>query len=445
MAEKVFLIHGWSVKETTTYQALHEKLGANGFDLSEIFLGRYVTLDNEVEIRDVSKALHNELIQHLGDEWNQPFHIITHSTGALVARHWMVHHYEGTFTNHNPLKNAVFLAGPQFGSRMAHHGRSMLAFAAMLGETGKKILNALELGSSFSWQLADSWLNESSWRDKGVRPYCIAGDKVVNDFFKKRIFPAHYEKGSDMVIRVPAANINFKRFHLDARTQEMNEVGSIDGIAFTALKKYTHSGSEHGIMNSITRESTPENHLVLKLILRCLDVQSDSDYDDVVTLMEEETTKTRKKRKPYAQLDFRFRDEDGEPIDDYVFKLGYIKNGRELASKTVAHTHKNKVDPSHFTVYINYDELEPKYPYFFEFDSRTDTPLVNYEPDPLRITADVKTVHNIIVENQTTQIDVTLSRTPERNLFIFHPGDDPRLHIKWNREGEITDDNLDTE
>ena len=32
MTQKVFLIHGWSVQETTTYQAFHAKLAENGFD-----------------------------------------------------------------------------------------------------------------------------------------------------------------------------------------------------------------------------------------------------------------------------------------------------------------------------------------------------------------------------------------------------------------------------
>ncbi len=48
MTERVFLIHGWSVQETTTYQALHKKLAENGFDLKEIYLGRYISLENEV-------------------------------------------------------------------------------------------------------------------------------------------------------------------------------------------------------------------------------------------------------------------------------------------------------------------------------------------------------------------------------------------------------------
>ena len=130
MKERVFLIHGWSVSETTTYQALHKKLGENGFDLREIYLGRYVSLENEVEIRDIARALHHALQDQLKKDWSTPFHIVTHSTGALIAKQWIVRHYTGNFASRKPLRNIVFLAGPHFGSRLAHHGRSMLAQAA---------------------------------------------------------------------------------------------------------------------------------------------------------------------------------------------------------------------------------------------------------------------------------------------------------------------------
>ncbi|MCK4503416.1 MAG: hypothetical protein KAU22_10310 [Desulfuromonadales bacterium] len=39
MSQRVFFVHGWSVQETTTYQALHLKLAQYGdFNLEEIFL-----------------------------------------------------------------------------------------------------------------------------------------------------------------------------------------------------------------------------------------------------------------------------------------------------------------------------------------------------------------------------------------------------------------------
>lgn len=89
MSAKVFFIHGWSVRTTQTYQALHLKLAEQGFEMKNIYLGRYVSLENEVEIRDISKAMHRALSEELGGDWSQPFHMITHSTGALMVKHWI--------------------------------------------------------------------------------------------------------------------------------------------------------------------------------------------------------------------------------------------------------------------------------------------------------------------------------------------------------------------
>ena len=438
MTQKVFLIHGWSVQETTTYQAFHAKLAENGFDLQEVYLGRYVSLENDIEIRDIAKALHRALHKKLKGDWGQPFHIVTHSTGALIAKQWIVHHYKGRFAEKKPLKNIVFLAGPHFGSRLAHHGRSMVAQARYRGETGKKILTALELGSAFSWQINKEWLDPANWKRKGIRPFNLIGDRVKNDLFKSKILPAGYEQGSDMVVRVPAGNSNFKRFSLSAGKRKLKPVGSIDGVPFGALKDYTHSGSDLGIMNSITSDSTPNTHLGLKLILQCLRVRTRDDYKAVQRALARETRRTRKERPGYAQLDFRFRDDQGEPIDDYVFKLGAIKNGRERASRTVAHCHKNKIDPNHFTVFINLKELEPRLVYFIEFDADSGSDLLQYKPDPYRQAVEPQRITEIITEDQTTQLDVTLSREPSENLFVFHRGDDPKLHVRWNRAGKVT-------
>ena len=43
----VFLVHGWSVTSTSTYQALHIKLQEHGYELQAVNLGRFVSLETE--------------------------------------------------------------------------------------------------------------------------------------------------------------------------------------------------------------------------------------------------------------------------------------------------------------------------------------------------------------------------------------------------------------
>jgi hypothetical protein len=436
--QKVFLIHGWSVRTTQTYQALHLKLAEHGFDLQDIYLGRYVSLENKIEICDIGKALHVALNKELAGNWNDPFHLITHSTGALVVKDWLVKHYVDEFAQNKALQNIVHLAPPHFGSRLAHHGRSMLAQVMELGETGKKVLNALELASEFNWDVNEKFFDDKNWRNKGIRIFNLIGDRVKRNFFKYKIFPAAFETGSDMVVRVAAGNLNFKRFLLDGRTGDLSLVGEITNVPFGAMYEFTHSNDDYGILNNIKKKSTPAKQLNLKLIIDCLGVSDDASFNRVSQSLQQATHQTRQKRQGFAQLEFRFRDEEGGPVDDYVITLGVIVNGVERPSKTIVHTHKNKITPNHFMVFINLKELEPDLTYFIRLNSESNSNLFSYSPDPLQTQAPANSITDIIIQDQTTQIDVILSRIPSKNLFVFHKGDDKELHVKWNRDGVIT-------
>ncbi len=442
MRDRVFLVHGWSVQETTTYQALHLQLAGQGFDLQEIFLGRYVSLENQVEIRDIAKAMHSALDDALNGDWSQPFHIITHSTGALIVRHWIVHQYIDSFITHKPLKNLVFLAGPHFGSRLAHHGRSMLAHAVKLGDTGKKVLNGLELGSELIWQLAEEWLDKANWQEKGIRPYNLIGDRVTRNIFASKILPAGYEAGSDMVVRAAAGNLNFKKYEIAADSGQTRKVGELSKIPFAALDAYTHSGDKCGIMNSIKKSSKIDKHTSLNLITACLQVNNNEGYNRQREALAVATTSTRQKRQGFAQLVFRFSDETGSPIHDYSFSLGYIKGNKERPSKAIVNTHKNLINSNIFTVFVKMKEIDSSFTYFFNFDSSSGSDLFAYKPDPLRYTTEGEDISKIIIEDQTTLIDVILSREPNKNLFVFHPGNDRDLHVKWDRKGMVKETNL---
>lgn len=439
--QKVFLIHGWSVKETTTYQALHMKLAEHGFDLKHVYLGRYVSLDNDVEIKDIAHAMHRALTESLGkSDWTGPIHMITHSTGALVVKQWLTSYYTGNIASKRPLKNLIFLAGPHFGSRLAHHGRSMMSQAFVtFGESGKQILKSLELGSQFGWETNGILLTDRSWLKQGIRPYCLIGDRVRRDIFKSRIFPAAYEKGSDGVVRVAAGNLNFRRYRLDARSRRFRKLGEVSGVPFAALGQYEHSERERGIMNSITSTADPQaaKYLNLKLILDCLRVGNANEYQRVSARFTSVTRETRRKKSAFGQLDLWFRDDTGAPIEDYVWELGCYMEGSEKPSKTIAHTHKNRIDSSHFTVFLDMDEFEPRRSYFMRIKADSGTPLYQYHPNEFTVQVTGKQLRDIITADQTTQIEVVFERSSVRDLFRFHHGDDEDLHVRWGRDGVV--------
>lgn len=460
MAERVFLIHGWSVINTNTYQSLHVKLQNHGYDVENIFLGRYISLDDRVEIRDLSEALHRALDLKLEGNWTSPFHLITHSTGGLIFRHWVIHHYKGDFISDKPLKNAILLAAPHFGSRLAHHGHSMIAQVFKGGETGQQVLNALELGSEVIWDLALDWLDYDNILAKGINIYNLIGDKVdnsISDKIKRKIFPAAYEPGSDMVVRNSSANLNFLYGKLNVDNRTVDAVSEIGGIAYGVFKEFTHSGDRTGIMNSIKKRTLRSNHRALDMILKCLSVDQENSIDNSgqestynlvsqelsVITKEARTRYNKTNYNSFSQIVFKIIDTEGYPVNDYVVKLGYYKTEKEKrASNTVSHVHKNKRSPNFFTVYFNHQELSLNYDYYLELDFSSGTNLVSYQPDPLEIKFSGNGISSFVKEDRTTLIEIKIQRVSidkeEKNkLFVFESADDPRLHIGWDREGSI--------
>lgn len=432
----VFLIHGWSVTSTETYRSLHKKLAEHGWDLHEVHLGRYISLDNEIEIRDLAQALQRALEDTLGQPpWQDEIHFITHSTGALIVRHWVVHHYTDKVSANQPVGNIVFLAGPHGGSRLAHHGRSLIASVRFLGDTGKELLKALELGSPFTWTSNSEWMDPSNWKKKGIRPFCLTGDRVVIDNLLQRVFSAGKEDGSDMVVRVPAGNANMQRFRLEAGSKALKKTGGITGIGFAALAAYTHSGPDHGIMNCISEDADPEKPewLSLHLILECLKVRNETQFRSLRRKLSDECHRGDRKG-PFAQLVFRFSDQYGQPIKDYSVILG---RGDEESAGAVSHVHKNKADESRLTVFVDVSKIDRRYGYFMEFHAETESPLTRYEPETFRIEIEKSQLSKIIRPDEVTEIDVVVPRDTDRRLFQFSAGDADEGALSWDREGNL--------
>src|SRR5262249_52816477 len=88
---------------------------------------------------------------------------IVHSTGGPPIRHWLNYYLTNIFNGEFskiPIKRLIMLAPANFGSRLAQQGESSLAKIFMGGlshgfQTGKLVLEGLELGSPTLWRIAD--------------------------------------------------------------------------------------------------------------------------------------------------------------------------------------------------------------------------------------------------------------------------------------------------
>lgn len=91
-AGRVLLIHGYSA-DWKGFVPWHDALKAAGIDTTPIAIGNYVTLNNEVTIKDLGEAFDRALLY---TPWSTgtkddsfTFDAIVHSTGMLVLRQWL--------------------------------------------------------------------------------------------------------------------------------------------------------------------------------------------------------------------------------------------------------------------------------------------------------------------------------------------------------------------
>lgn len=216
MSKQVVILHGWSDK-SESFRPLANFLKQNGFQPVPLFLGDYISLRDDVTIDDVVKRMEEVVAERMAlpasskKRLGPSFDLVVHSTGGLVARRWIAKHYSDRPC---PVKNLLMLAPANFGSVLAHKGRSLLARVAKgwrTGfETGEEMLYALELGSAFQWDLAQSDLFADRpgapvlYGPDRVRPFVIVGTYPYDSLVRKIV----NENGSDGTVRVAAANLN---------------------------------------------------------------------------------------------------------------------------------------------------------------------------------------------------------------------------------------------
>jgi hypothetical protein len=229
-AGRVLLIHGCSAN-WTGFVPWHDVLKVAGIDTTPIAIGNYVTLNNEVTIKDLGEAFDRAL---LFTPWSTgtnddtfTFDAIVHSTGMLVLRQWLSSDF---YPRTDPrsrisrLKHLVGVAPATFGSPQAKEGRSWLG-ALVKGNrdlgpdflnAGDKVLLGLELASSYTWDLAH--------RDMLIEPplYGAGPDTpYVTVFIGKigytGIAAVSNSPGSDGTVRWAGCALNARKVSLDLR------------------------------------------------------------------------------------------------------------------------------------------------------------------------------------------------------------------------------------
>src|SRR5437763_322095 len=124
MPRQVAIMHGYS-DNSKSFKPLVSFLDSNGFDTVPLWLGDYISLDDDVRIEDIAKRMQQVVLDTMANAGLvAPFDLIVHSTGGLVARQWLTTYYPNG--KNSPAKRLVMLAPANFGSKLASMGQSLL-------------------------------------------------------------------------------------------------------------------------------------------------------------------------------------------------------------------------------------------------------------------------------------------------------------------------------
>lgn len=331
MAEHVLLIHGWSASDKSMAR-VGDLLAAHGYETSDVFLGGYPSMDDDVRIEDSGRRLHTVVAEMQGDgRLPARFHVVVHSTGALVARWWMAEYFP---RGGAPVANFLMLAPANFGSPLATIGRSTLGrltkgFTNGF-QTGTHFLNSLELASKFQEDLAlrdrlsEDGHTESPFSESGTRPYVIVG---ADPIFGTGILG---EKAWDGTVRIATANIDPHGVTVDFSKGSILEPDfrtwrrrGPNETPFAVIPDRSHLS----ILKPAPKESASKDETVSgrleKLILQALSVKGADAYRTVIDDWKAVCNETRQLAQSGAEADaLRERilgraSSDGDPFREF--------------------------------------------------------------------------------------------------------------------------------
>ena len=450
---RLIFVHGWSVTNTNTYgelpQALSKAAGTYGLDLDiqHVYLGRYISFHDEVTMDDICRAMDKALhdLPENGGENIIPFSCITHSTGGPVVRSWVDRFYGANGLDSCPLKHLVMLAPANHGSTLAALGKARVGrikswFQGV--EPGQQVLDWLCLGSDGQWRLNERYL-DYDYSNNSFFPFVLTGQGIDNRFYD---FLNGYlvEKGSDGVVRVAGASMNYRYFSLVQTTDEIirkspltyklvpqADVRVSNRVPIGIYKDYSHSGNKMGIMKSIKADDV--DSAVVNDILRCFQVNNFVDYQNRDNDLRQLSDMQQEGDTTYCMLVFNVMDDHGNQIgrDDYdLFLLAGSRYMPQHLPKGFFKDRQMNTKSGRLVYYLNADKMnEIKDGKFgLRIVARPSSGLSYYCAAEFR--SDGVVAQGVMKPNETTYIDIKLHRFVDNNVFRFDPVTDGTKSFK---------------
>lgn len=391
-ATHTVIIHGWS-DCSESFVALKKFMEGSGVaNVGTIFYADYESREDNLTFDDVVDGLNDEFIkQGFIDKDGQPLanlNVVVHSTGGLVIRHWISRYYLDSKASRDlcPVKRIIMLAPANFGSPLAHRGKSFLGSLFKgrwkigdLLEVGRQLLDGLELGSPYQWHLAHLDLLS------GLEPYCADRIQVTILVGAKDYDGARgwiNKPGTDGTVVIAGTSLNALKLTLDCTKgkgegdtytpYEWSAEDPVDEYAWAVLPGLDHGG----IVDSAATKGT----LAADMLLEALSCKTPAAFKTLCTRAEKVTVDTyAQTQKPrFQQFAVRAVDDQGNPILDFTLEFFILKaskstNGIARDSKLsdaeqdfsdeaqkllLGEVHTHSQDPSHRRLLVDTGKLK---------------------------------------------------------------------------------------
>ena len=333
----IVILHGWS-DTSNSFEPLARLVRARlRRQVSIISLADYISMEDEVRFDDVVEAMNGAWRKHNLPGKKRGVDAIVHSTGGLVIRDWLQRYYA---PEDAPIKHLVMLAPANFGSPLAHKGRSLIGrvykgFIAKRPkgrsfETGTHILKELEVASPYTWQLAERdrfGRGGTMYQTGNVLCTVLVGNTGYHG-----ISSIANEEGSDGTVRLSTANMNCARINAVFPARPDNDHGGYDvgydleessgATAFGVLDGHNHgtitlSHRKHDPVGRV--EQTKRDGDLLEKIVRGLTV-TDENFKKWCQRLDR--TATRGGRKHGLQNTVvHVQDQYGVGVEDYLLEF----------------------------------------------------------------------------------------------------------------------------
>lgn len=433
----LLILHGWSGKSSDLSQ-LSDILKGSGFNVIDIWLADYLSMNDEITIQDLGQAMGKALEKNKIPVEPKSFDVIVHSTGGLVIRQYLIHYFFGK-PQDCPISHLLMLAPANFGSPLAHIGKSMVG-RLRLGwkwdgfmQTGIRVLDALELGSPISWQLAEQDLFNP--QNRIFLPKNIFTTVLIGTDSYDGLAGAIHENGSDGTVRVSTANLNasYMKLIFDESSKKVNtqmQERCYESVAFGVLYN-----KNHGTIIRPDKDDT----LFLDLIKKSLNIEDSDGYQQHIEQLRKISDETfgrgmadklkEKKYHQYQHLVTRVHDQFGEKIEDYFlefFQEEDLKNNiiakiqSEILEKVIVYSK----DASYRSFLFDITDMKKE---ILDQKKRVDMSLcaaalskdISYYDPKEYLTVASDKAQTLLQSNTTLFVDIELPRIQADRVFKF--------------------------